>query len=70
MDQYVKVTFHCRCAVLVDGVEAGFTNKIFQVETGKHVFDLGTNPCNPTNHTIDVCNTLPDKPLVIIFEKV
>lgn len=69
-DQYVKVTFLPPSRrVRVDGKDAGFTNKEFQVESGEHRFDLG----DPKDYTPDVLvvtvnNTLPGQPQIIAFE--
>jgi len=71
MDEYVKVTFPTRRQVRVDGKPAGFTNKIFQVETGTHVFDLGPKQnYKPEQQERTVQGTLPEEPMIIPFQRV
>jgi hypothetical protein len=69
LDQYVKVTFPIDRLVRVDRVNAGFTNKEFQVESGEHRFDLG-EPRNytPDEQVVTVNNTLPGHPQIIAFQ--
>jgi hypothetical protein len=55
----------------VDGKPGGFTNKIFQVETGNHVFDLGpTKNYKPEQLECMVKGTLPEEQMIIAFERV
>jgi len=71
MDEYVKVTFPTRRQVWVDGKPAGFTNKIFQVETGNHVFDLGPKKnYKPERQERAVQGTMPEEPMIVAFERV
>lgn len=71
MDQYVKVVFPVQRQVRVDGQPAGKTNKVFQVETGRHVFDLGLRKdYKPTEQVCDINGTLPGTPMIIVFEQV
>ncbi len=68
MDEYVKVIFTTRRKVWVDGNPAGFTNKVFQVETGQHKFDLGPEKnYTPGEQIIDVVGTTPVDPMIINF---
>ena len=68
-DQYVKVTFHVDRSVRVDGSDAGFTNKEFQVESGEHRFDLGEpKDYVPDVQVVTVNNTLPGHPKIIAFQ--
>ena len=71
MEEYIKVTFPTRRQVWVDGNPAGFTNKIFQVETGSHSFDLGPKQnYKPGQQQRMVNGTLPEEPLIIAFKLV
>ena len=71
MDEYVKVSFPTRRQVRVDGKPGGFTNKIFQVETGNHVFDLGSKMnYRPEQVECMIKGTLPEEPMIIAFERV
>jgi hypothetical protein len=70
MDEYIKVVFPTRRKVRVDGKAAGFTNRVFQVETGHHNFDLGDKPnYRPKKKNVEVINTQPSAPMVLIFEQ-
>ena len=70
MDEYVKVTFSTRRKVRVDGEPAGFTNKVFQVETGNHTFDLGLKQnYSPVERDVNVIGTIPTEPMVISFTR-
>ena len=70
MDEYVKVTFPTRRKVRVDGRSAGFTNKVFQVETGQHTFDLGPKKnYSPKKREVNVIGTIPTEPMVIKFTR-
>ena len=70
-DQYVRVTFPLpNRRVRVDGKDAGFTNKEFQVESGEHRFDLGDpKDYTPDVQVVTVNNTLPDLPQIIAFQR-
>ena len=71
MDEYVKLSFPTRRQVWVDGQPAGFTNKIFQVETGSHSFDLGPKKdYKPEQQRRTVKGTLPEEPMIVAFERV
>ena len=71
MDEYVKVTFPTRRRVWVDGQQAGFTNKTFQVETGSHRFDLGpTANYKPAQQQRNVEGTLAEEPMIVAFKRV
>jgi len=68
MDEFIKVIFTTRRKVFVDGNPAGFTNKMFQVETGQHKFDLGPEKdYTPVEQIIDVVGTTPLDPMIIHF---
>jgi hypothetical protein len=68
MDEYVKVTYPTRRTVRVDAQESGFTNKVFQVQTGGHSFDLGPyHNYKPEQRIVDVRGTTPAHPMVIKF---
>ena len=70
MDEYVKVIFPTRRQVRVDGEAGGYTNKIFQVETGSHAFDLGPKMnYKPRQQTRMVKGTLPEEPMIIVFKR-
>lgn len=70
MDEYVKVTFPTRRRVRVDGSPSGYTNKVFQVETGHHTFDLGPKKnYSPEEQTRNVTGTIPPQPMIIPFER-
>ncbi len=70
MDEYVKVTFPTRRKVRVDGQAAGFTNKVFQVETGSHTFDLGSKQnYSPEEQTKNVVGTAASEPMIIEFSR-
>jgi hypothetical protein len=68
MDEYVKVTYPTRRTVWVDGEESGYTNKVFQVQTGRHTFDLGPyQNYKPSKRAVDVRGTTPADPMIIAF---
>ena len=70
VDEYVRVTFATRRKVRVDGQPTGFTNKVFQVETGHHTFDLGPKQnYSPNRHDVNVIGTIPSEPMVISFTR-
>ena len=70
MDEFVKVTFPTQRKVRVDGQAAGFTNKVFQVETGHHTFDLGPKQnYSPEQQTVNVIGTTAPEPFVITFTR-
>jgi hypothetical protein len=70
-DEYVRVTFPARCPVLVDDVPTGYTNVVFQVQTGTHIFGLDTpRDYTPKRQEVLVEETLPGEPLVIAFQPV
>ena len=70
MDEYVKVTFPTRRQVRVDGDFGGYTNKVFQVQTGHHTFDLGPKlNYTPESQERLVQGTLPEQPMIIEFER-
>ena len=70
MAEYVRVTFATSRQVWVDGQSAGITNKVFQVETGDHTFDLGPKQnYKPPSQECMVTGTLPQQPMVIPFER-
>lgn len=70
MDEFVKVTFPTRRQVHVDGEFSGYTNKVFQVQTGHHTFDLGPKPnYRPDRQQCLVQGTLPEQPMIIGFER-
>ena len=70
MDEFVKVIFPTRRKVRVDGTPAGFTNKIFQVETGHHSFDLGAKQTySPEQQDVNVIGTTPLEPMIITFTR-
>ncbi|MBI3899493.1 MAG: hypothetical protein HY308_14545 [Gammaproteobacteria bacterium] len=71
MDEYVKVVFPAQRYVRVDGVRTCKTNRVFQVEPGQHVFDLGPgNDYSPNECTCTVSDTLPTAPLIIEFKQI
>ena len=71
MEEFVKVTFATKRKVYVDGRASGFTNKVFQVETGHHTFDLGPKQnYKPTQHDENVTGTLATQPMIIAFERI
>jgi len=68
-DQYVRVTFPTRRKVWVDERPTGFTNRVFQLETGTHVFHLGEPPdYTPEQQEVLVTGTIPGEPMVIAFQ--
>lgn len=68
MNEFVKVRFPSRRKVFVDGQAVGFTNKVFQVQTGRHSFNLGSPSDYCPDHVgKDVVGTCPDAPLIITF---
>jgi hypothetical protein len=70
MDEFVKVTFPTRRKVRVDGEAAGFTNKVFQVETGHHTFDLGLKQnYSPEEQDVNVIGTIPTEPMIVSFTR-
>lgn len=70
MEEFVKVTFPTRRKVRVDGEPAGFTNKVFQVDTGHHTFDLGPKKnYSPEEQDVNVIGTIPTEPMVISFTR-
>lgn len=70
MDEYVRVGFPTKRKVRVDGQSAGFTNKVLQVETGRHTFDLGKKKnYNPDKIERDVQGTRPSHPLELSFKR-
>lgn len=71
MDEYIKVLFPVRRKVWVDGNPAGFTNKVFQVETGNHTISLGSSikDYSPEQHAVCVTGTIPTEPLVVLFTR-
>ena len=71
MEEFVKVVFPTRRKVRVDGEVTAFTNKVFQLETGHHTFDLGKK-ANYTPDRIEqnVQGTRASEPLVLTFKLV
>lgn len=70
MDEFVKVTYPTRRKVWVDGEEAGYTNKVFQVETGHHRFDLGPRRnYKPSKRDVRVAGTIAAEPMIIAFAR-
>ena len=70
MDEYIKVTFPTRRKVRVDGEATGFTNKVIQVETGHHTFDLGPKQnYSPEELDVNVIGTIPTEPMIISFTR-
>lgn len=69
MDEYIKVLFPVRRKVWVDGNPAGFTNKVFQIETGNHTITLGSSnkDYSPEQQEINVTGTVPTEPKIIQF---
>lgn len=69
MDQYLKVLFPTRRHVWIDGAPAGWTNRVFQVETGHHVVTLNPSHPNfaPDRHDVLVIGTLPGTPMIVEF---
>ena len=69
MDEFVKVTFPGQRQVYVDGKPCGFTNDVFQVQTGTHTFDLGAPPnYRPSIQILKVTGTLAPLPKIIEFQ--
>lgn len=55
----------------MDDEPCGFTNKVFQVETGTHVFDLGPKDnYKPGQRKCLVDGTLADEPMILEFERI
>lgn len=72
-DEYVRVTFSITCPVLMGNPprSVGFTNEVFQVETGTHVFSLDSpQDYTPKEQELLVKDTLPGDPMVIVFKPV
>jgi len=68
MDEFVKVTYPTRRTVRLNGVDAGYTNEVFQVQSGHQTFDLGDpQDYTPAEHTVRVLGTAADRPMIIAF---
>ena len=69
-DEYVKVVFSTRRLVWIDDEKAGYTNTVFQIETGHHKFTLGPyKNYLPEEQWFEVTGTLPSDPLTIVFTR-
>ena len=68
--EYVIVRFPEPRTVRVDGVPGGLTNKVLQVERGRHTFTLeGAKNYEPTRRRPLVMGTSSTQPLEVHFEK-
>jgi hypothetical protein len=68
--EYVIVRFPESRTVRVDGVPGGLTNKVLQVERGRHTFTLeGVKNYEPTRRRPLVMGTTTRKPMEVHFEK-
>jgi hypothetical protein len=68
--EFVIVRYPTRRTVLVDGEEAGFTNKILRMEEGTHTFELdGAGDYMPISQTLEIKGTNSVHPKEVTFEK-
>ena len=66
--EYVKVTFPTDRTVYIDDEANGDTNEVLRVETGTHVFTLGSLAnYRPGSRTVTVRDTTALEPLEIAF---
>ena len=69
--EYVTVTFSKSRTVLIDGEEAGLTNKTLRVEAGMHTFKLSDpQDYNPKWRRRLVQDTTSIEPMEVSFEKI
>jgi len=69
--EYVEVQFAQNRKVFIDGMENGTTNKILRTGTGTHSFDLGEpKDYHPDEVIVEVKDTNPLEPIIIVFNKV
>lgn len=67
-DEYIKVIFPTKRLAWVDDEKAGYTNRVFQIETGHHTFTLGPyKNYIPEEQKHNVTGTMPNKPMIIVF---
>ncbi|MDX1429800.1 MAG: hypothetical protein R3282_05910, partial [Rhodothermales bacterium] len=71
MDEFVIVVFPDSRDVVIDGnEEAGKTNTLIVVNTGRHTFSLqGEQNFTPREQTVLVKNTRANDPLTVEFHK-
>lgn len=68
--EYVIVVFPTKRQAYIDGVSNGYTNDKLRVDTGTHVFDLGTYAnYEPESQTVLVEGTSSLEPMKIVFTK-
>ena len=66
--EFVKVNYWRNRGVIIDGQDAGMTNRVLAVGEGRHRFAL-TPPQNyvPKSQVKTVTNTTRARPLIIVF---
>jgi hypothetical protein len=68
--EHLLVKFPASRTVLIDGEEAGRTNKILRVEEGTHTISMGDpRDYKPSSRTVKVKGTSPIKPREVTFVK-
>ncbi len=69
--EYVTVIYQNERTVLIDGEEAGLTNRTLTVEEGTHTFSLG-EPWDyvPRAMTLPIIGTTSVKPREVFFDKI
>ncbi len=68
--EHLLVKFPVSRTVLIDGEEAGKTNRILRVEEGRHTISLGDpRDFKPSSRTVKVKGTSPIKPREVTFVK-
>jgi len=64
--EYVVISYPTTRKVCIDGQDAGLTNETLMVETGNHIFDLGSpRDYQPRSVTKIVLSTTSIGPLII-----
>lgn len=68
--EFVRVTYPTRRLVFANGKKCGFTNKVFRINAGTHMFDLGKAAnCEPVSQDITVAGTTELSPLEVTFTR-
>ncbi len=71
MPEYFKVTYTEQRDVFVDGVKMGRTNRRIEIGEGTYAISMGTpNDYRPQWQLATIIDTVPEDPLVVIFEKI